>query len=249
MLGFSSPKGDYNSSRRCNLRDSFTLVSFATLRGSNTPSIGLCSALSGLFSFCSLALIRRLYLRLLTFIPLRGCRKNASVEQARARLGKLLKKEKLGKTEACNLAHRHGLFYDDDNYSYGCAHCCDERFSEMLTGFFSSVGGSLGIPWQHTYGDLDDLTSGPVLEGWIPDDRAHPSQGGHYDMPPGYDWDRIISQMNLFRSTYETMLGQRGSLSCVAEYAAKKWPDDAGELPTDDELMGYCAPIIPPPAP
>jgi len=95
----------------------------------------------------------------------------------------------------------------------------------------------------------DDLTSGPVLEGWIPDDRAHPSQGGHYDMPPGYDWDRIISQMNLFRSTYETMLGQRGSLSCVAEYAAKKWPDDAGELPTDDELMGYCAPIIPPPAP
>jgi len=37
MLGFSSPKGDYNSSRRCNLRDSFTLVFFATLRGSNTP--------------------------------------------------------------------------------------------------------------------------------------------------------------------------------------------------------------------
>ena len=75
MLGFSSPKGDY--SRRCNLRNSFTLVSFATLKGSNSPSIGLCSALSGLFSFSSLALIRRLHLRLLTFIPLRGCRKDA----------------------------------------------------------------------------------------------------------------------------------------------------------------------------
>jgi len=90
MLGLSSPKGDYNSSRRCNLRDWFTLVSFVTLKGSNTPSIGLCSALSGLFSLSSLALVRRLHLRLLTFIPLRGCRKNGSVEQARARLGKLL---------------------------------------------------------------------------------------------------------------------------------------------------------------
>ena len=62
---------------------------FRDPEGVEHPSIGLCSALSGLFSFSSLALIRRLHLRLLTFIPLRGCRKNASVEQARARLGKL----------------------------------------------------------------------------------------------------------------------------------------------------------------
>jgi len=37
MLGSSSPKGDYKSSRRCNLRNPFTLVSFATLRGAEHP--------------------------------------------------------------------------------------------------------------------------------------------------------------------------------------------------------------------
>jgi len=77
MLCFGSPKGGHNSSRGCKPTGSVHVGILATPKGSNSPSTGLCSALSGLFSFPPLTPIRRLHLRLLTFIPLRGCGKNA----------------------------------------------------------------------------------------------------------------------------------------------------------------------------
>jgi len=45
---FGPPKGGHNNSRGCNPRNPFTQVSSRPRKGSNTPSTGLCSALSGL---------------------------------------------------------------------------------------------------------------------------------------------------------------------------------------------------------
>jgi len=127
-------------------------------------------------------------------------------------------------------AHISSCFYDDDNdYSYGCAHCCDERFSTMLTGGFQ-YAYSNGLPLDSTRAeDLTDFsTTYPVLEGLL-------DEGG-YQIPPGYNNDlgRMIEYMGDFAKAFYNYLGGQGLGSCVQH------DQNLPGVPDDNTLMGYC---------
>ncbi|HUT04453.1 MAG TPA: hypothetical protein VM163_11235 [bacterium] len=135
----------------------------------------------------------------------------------------------------CNDAHTSSLFYDDEKYT-GCAHCCDERFSTMLTGGFQyAVSHDLPLPSTRA----EDLTefSGPVLEGLL-------YEGG-CQIPPGYNNDlgQMIGEMIDFANAFSAYLGGQGVGSCAQTYGAGLGVPD---VPDDNTLMGYCnAPATP----
>jgi len=130
-------------------------------------------------------------------------------------------------------AHISSCFCDDDDYT-GCAHCCDERFSTMLTGGFQ-YAYSNGLPLDSTrVEDLTDFstTYPPILEGLL-------DEGG-YQLPPRYanDLGGMIEDMGDFAKAFYNYLGGEGLGSCVQEYASKFPATD--DLPSDDVLMTYC---------
>ena len=121
----------------------------------------------------------------------------------------------------------------DDNYTAGCAHCCDERFSTMLTGGFQyAVSHGLPLDWTRAEDLTDDFsTTYPVLEGWL--------STGEYQLPPGYtSLGQVTGEMIGFANAFYHYLGEEGLGSCVQH------DQNLPGVPDDDTLMGYCnAPV------
>jgi len=130
----------------------------------------------------------------------------------------------------CNAAHISPLFYDDGDYT-GCAHCCDERFSEMLLEGFR-YANSIGLPLDWTRGeDLTVFDSGPVEEGWL--------SAGSYQRE-GYSIEQITNEMAMFAGAYLGIFHSGVRSECVYEYASTL-DVDPGTMPSTDELFDYCS--------